>query len=1067
MGSVNDTTVAERAGAPRRELARGTSVGRYLLLDMLGEGGMGVVYKAYDPELGRPVALKLLRTGQGTPSRFRDRLLREAQALAQLQHPNVIAVHDVGTFDDQVFIAMEFVEGRTVRAWLKERRRTRREILDVFLAAGEGLASAHKAGLIHRDFKPENLMLGEDGRVRVLDFGLARAANTQTFEEGSVDGTPVSLPPPERSESTSDDLRPSQRMTHPLLESRLTHAGAIVGTPAFMAPEQRGEGEVGEAADQFSFCVSLYWSLYDAFPFDRLENAVDGEVAEPPAGATVPRWLRQVLVRGLRGRPADRYPSMGALLEALRADPVEALRRRVRGALGVIAVLALLSAAWAGGLAYRARSAAQLAQRFGLEAAQVSAIARYAALLPLHDTRRELDAIRVRMESLKQQMKALGPLADGPGHYALGRGNLTLEKYDEALQELDEAWSTGYHGPELAYALGLVHGQLYQRALADLRKTKDRALDARRREEIARSHRDPALHYLKLAAANERQGHPLAGVEATEYVEGLIALYEQRWDEALALARAAGDRVSWLFESRTLEGDVHYLRGKELFEKGDVDGAIAAYRRAGEAYRAVTEVAHSSSPALVGECREWLEIEALDVQRDRSPAESQKRALAACTAAAAARPDLAAPVALQARTWTQLSSYQRNHGINATTATETAVFLGEQALAIDPRDTRAHQALGNALLDLADLKIAKEEDPRALYAQAIAQAKHALDVDPGFAEAYGLLMSAYLMRSRYEASQGLDPRESLRSAATSGREEARRSPGDFGVWNGLGLVQTDRAEWERDHGGDPATAFEEAEQAFEKVAQLSPNLDYGYANLCWLDAEWALHEIRRGDNPERRIGQTLDWCQRAIRLDGDDAVSYYHMGRSYLYLASLRVEERLEPTELLERGRSALGRAFEIDRENWPTHGSMAAVIEARWLAGLGRDPQAAFAKAEAAGKSELARQGAKSVDALLELAEVYRRRAEWRAGHKQSVDSDVREGLALTARASKENPSNADVAHTEGALHLILARAASGAVRTEAAGQARATFEKALRMNANLEHGVRPMLDEATRLAE
>src|SRR5262249_23078561 len=153
------------------------------------------------------------------------------------------------------------------------------------------------------------------------------------------------------------------------------------------------------------------------------------------------------------------------------------------------------------------------------------------------------------------------------------------------------------------------------------------------------------------------------------------------------------------------------------------------------------------------------------------------------------------------------------------------------------------------------------------------------DLDPGYVDAYGLLMSAYLLRSRYEASQGLDPRESLRLAATNGREEARRSPGDFGVWNGLGLVQTDRGEWERDHGGDPAPAFQEAEQAFDKVARLSPNLDYGYANLCWLGAEWAQHDLRRGDDPQPHISQTLDWCQGAISLDGEDAVSYYHLGR--------------------------------------------------------------------------------------------------------------------------------------------------------------------------------------------
>src|SRR4051794_1363964 len=154
-------------------LVRGTTVGRYLLVDQVGEGGMGVVYKAYDPELDRPIALKLLHMHDAADA-LRERLLREAQALARLSHPNVIAVYDVGVYEGHVFIAVEFVAGKTLRQWVAQERRSEREILDVFLAAGEGLAAAHRVGLVHRDFKPDNVMVGDDGRVRVLDFGLAR-----------------------------------------------------------------------------------------------------------------------------------------------------------------------------------------------------------------------------------------------------------------------------------------------------------------------------------------------------------------------------------------------------------------------------------------------------------------------------------------------------------------------------------------------------------------------------------------------------------------------------------------------------------------------------------------------------------------------------------------------------------------------------------------------------------------------------------------------------------------------------------------------------------------------------
>ncbi len=338
-------------------LARGACVDRYVIVGELGAGGMGVVYKAFDPELGRPIALKLLNTLGGTSGALRDRLVREAQALARLSHPNVIAVHDVGTFGSDVFIAMEFVEGQTLRAWLKEKPRRQREILDVFLAAGQGLAAAHRAGLVHRDFKPDNVIVGArpqsanasgvelgDGRVRVLDFGLARDATTgwapyEWGEEGEATRE-QSIGRIVRSETTTapegrrasphpaQQPAPAEAVIKPVasgasLASPLTHAGSILGTPRYMAPEQH-RGEVAdERADQFSFCVALYDALYGEFPFEGRgleefeDNVLEGRVQDPPAGSGVPRWLRGVLLRGLLVDPAQRHESMDALLAHL------------------------------------------------------------------------------------------------------------------------------------------------------------------------------------------------------------------------------------------------------------------------------------------------------------------------------------------------------------------------------------------------------------------------------------------------------------------------------------------------------------------------------------------------------------------------------------------------------------------------------------------------------------------------------------------------------------------------------------------------------------------------------
>ena len=260
------------------------------MLEVLGAGGMGVVYGAFDPELQRKVALKLVRA-ELTDAELRARLWREAQAMARIRHPNVITVFDVGTWNGQIFVAMEVIDGWTLSSWQAARSRSVDEILRVFAAGGRGLAAAHAVGLVHRDFKPDNVLIGGDGRVCVTDFGLARA---------------VAMPS-EIEEPSSPDAT---------VEGELTRQGAVVGTPAYMAPEQmRGTAPDGRA-DQFSFCVALFEALYGVRPFPgkslgELERAIfDGDRLRPRRKG-VPASVRRALARGLSYAPTDRFPIDG------------------------------------------------------------------------------------------------------------------------------------------------------------------------------------------------------------------------------------------------------------------------------------------------------------------------------------------------------------------------------------------------------------------------------------------------------------------------------------------------------------------------------------------------------------------------------------------------------------------------------------------------------------------------------------------------------------------------------------------------------------------------------------
>ncbi len=305
----------------------GATLGRYRLERELGSGGMGVVHAAFDPDLERRIALKVLRTAETDDAR--GRLLREARAMARLAHPNVVTVHEVGSASGRDYVAMELIVGETLADWLRATPRDPHAILQAFVDAGRGLAAAHAAGIVHRDFKPHNVLRSRESRIVVTDFGLARSSEPDPMTAT----VPLRSSKPVIGESTPSSL------------SGLTQTGSVLGTPAYMAPEQWNGATVTPATDQFAYCVAMWEALAGERPYRATTaEALRDEVCAGPAAldaSKIPRRMRRILRRGLDPVPAKRWPSMDALIAAI----VRAERRPVvaiaigGGALAIAAIV--------------------------------------------------------------------------------------------------------------------------------------------------------------------------------------------------------------------------------------------------------------------------------------------------------------------------------------------------------------------------------------------------------------------------------------------------------------------------------------------------------------------------------------------------------------------------------------------------------------------------------------------------------------------------------------------------------------------------------------------------------
>ncbi len=537
------------------------NLGRFVVLGELGRGASGVVLAAHDPALRRKVAVKLLSRGQASAV-ARVRLIREAQAMAMLSHPNVLTVHEIGTSeDDQVYIAMEYAERGTLRDWLEAGPRAWPEIVDAFVQAGRGLAAAHSAGLVHRDFKPANVVVGSDGRMRVSDFGLVSAGRREVTAEEETDQFGV-----------------------------LTKTDQVVGTPLYMAPEQHGIGDVDARADQFAFCVALHEALYGEPPFEGatywelLTNVCGGRVREPSRPGAVPARIRAAIRRGLSLAAQDRFPSMDALLAELEVKPPRSWRIAFGVAAAVIVIGGVVSIVSIRGAGVGAVCPSPADKLAGVWDAEVQAAVRDSFLrsgrphavttFALSQTR--IDSYAREWIAMRSDVCEATHVRHEQSEPMLDRRNLCL---DHKLQELRALTRAFTHVREPA----MVDGALV--AIANLSPVSECA-DI---DQLVAEKPLPRQPITRAAVVAASIG--LAEATTLRHV-GQFDRANELIDGALAVARAA--------KYPPLEADALYLRGDVAVRAEDPKRAEQAL---GEAMQAASVAGDDS---LVAECAIYL-----------------------------------------------------------------------------------------------------------------------------------------------------------------------------------------------------------------------------------------------------------------------------------------------------------------------------------------------------------------------------------------------------------------------------------------------------------------------------
>lgn len=996
---------------------------RYEFLSLLGQGGMGAVYKARDRTLGRIVALKFIR---GADRQMIARFMQEARAQSRVDHPGICKVYEVGEVAGKSFIAMQFIDGTSLQQ--AAHSMTLMEKVQVMRDTAEAIHAAHRLGIIHRDLKPSNIMIertaatssgaGSLGfRPVVMDFGLAREAGE---------------------------------------EKGLTESGAVMGTPAYMSPEQaRGDvRRLDVRTDVYSLGATLYDILSGSPPFEDesvvnilLKVLHDDVRPLRERLPEVPQDLEIIVGKCLNKEPAQRYASaqeltddLGRFLDnrrivARRLGPYQRLRRRVQRnpplAIAGAALLASLVVLLSYGVRTsiqnlrrerQAQQQAELARKLGEEITKMEWLLRSARQLPLHDLNREKAIVRERMESLQTEIASYGAISQGLAHYALGRGHLALHEYPQALKELRRATELGLQTAEVHYALGFVLGKHFEQAMHEARLAGGGDWAKKQLQEIEPKYLLPAI-----ASLQKSRGTRL---DAPQYLQALIAFYQRDYQAALDHAQAAVHKAPWLYEPIKLSGDVHLERALQARDSGKNEEAEREFADAVKSYEAAALIGQSDAEVYEGLAETWIRSHEMK-RNNGQPADeaAYKQALAASAKIAAAEPQsIVGPLKKAYASLMMVTALQRN-GHSAEKPTQECLETAEEILKRQPGHPYASEVAASCYGVSSELAMSRGEDATPYLRKALGLLEPTVKQYPNFL--WGLndlavtnLVLADSLQSRGSPAARETIQKSLEYATKAAALDPTYLQAIVTALNALRIMisQTRTPQ-------ELAELLSQADRWFGKCQTVNSKFIFCYETYSEIYMRAAYLAFVERQNSQPLLHRAFEVLAQARPLGSNEILEMTAV-LAHLVHARERLRHKQDPTAALADAQDALARCYAVAPQSVTCKMLDARIgwLRAEWLSLQGPEKaQAALASLRAAQAKALAASQSPEKDPELwqTLAE-----ADLRLAGAKGLPPGERKLLLIRSLEAAEkalalNPSYSPALATKGALHLSRAQSA------------------------------------------